>query len=321
MFDSAQDYAIILLDLDGRITDWNAGATRILGWRREEMCGETVDAFFTPEDRSDGIPDMEIKSALETGTGVDERWHLRRDGQRFWANGEMMVLRDEAGAAIGFVKILRDRTERKEAAARLQESQDRYRLAARATNDAIWDWNLATNHVLWNEALTEAYGHAPQTVEPTGDWLIAQVHPDDRARVDAAIHAVIDGVGTTWTDEYRFRRADGSYAHVLDRGHVMRDAGGRACRMIGAMLDLTARKRSEDALRTSERQRGLERGLLEAIFRQAPVGISIAGAEDGMPSALNAKAEEILGHGIGTEGDARYVSYGALHPDGRRYVP
>ncbi len=223
------------------------------------MCGETADAFFTPEDRRDGIPAMEMQSALETGTGVDERWHLRRDGERFWANGEMMVLRDEAGAAIGFIKILRDRTEQKEAAARLQESQERYQLAARATNDAIWDWNLATNHVLWNEALTEAYGHAPATVEPTGEWWIAQVHPEDRNRIDASIHAVIDGVGTTWTEEYRFRRADDSYAHVLDRGHVMRDADGRACRMIGAMLDLTARKRAEDALRTSERRLGLER--------------------------------------------------------------
>ncbi|MGU3476875.1 PAS domain S-box protein [Methylobacterium sp. D48H] len=321
VFDSAQDYAIILLDLDGKVTDWNAGATRILGWRPEEMCGETADAFFTPEDRRDGIPAMEMQSALEKGTGIDERWHLRRDGERFWANGEMMVLRDEAGAAIGFVKMLRDRTEQKEAAARLQESQDRYRLAARATNDAIWDWNLATGHVLWNEALTEAYGHAPATVEPTGDWWIAQIHPEDRSRIDASIHAVIDGVGTTWTDEYRFRRADGSYANVLDRGHVMRDAEGRACRMIGAMLDLTERKRAEDAMRESERRLGLERGLLEAIFRQAPVGISIAGVEAGMPSSLNAKAEEILGHGLGTEGDARYVSYGALHPDGQRYEP
>ncbi|WP_050733249.1 PAS domain S-box protein [Methylobacterium sp. ARG-1] len=321
VFDSAQDYAIILLDLDGRVTDWNAGATRILGWRPEEMCGQTADAFFTPEDRRDGIPAMEMQSALEKGTGIDERWHLRRDGERFWANGEMMVLRDEAGTAIGFVKILRDRTEQKEAAARLQESQDRYRLAARATNDAIWDWDLVSNQVLWNEALTEAYGHAPEAVQPTGDWWVAQIHPEDRERIEASIHAVIEGDGTTWTDEYRFRRADGSYAHVLDRGHVLRGEDGRAVRMIRAMLDLTERKRAEDAMRESERRLGLERGLLEAIFRQAPVGISIAGAEEAMPSSLNAKAEELLGHGIGTEGYARYVSYGALHPDGRRYEP
>ncbi len=319
VFDSAHDYAIIVLDLDGHVTDWNSGATRILGWRREEMCGKPADAFFTPEDRRDGIADKEMRSALESGRGIDERWHLRRDGERFWANGEMMALRDEAGTAIGFVKILRDRTEQKEGVARLEESRERYRLVARATNDAIWDWDLVTNHVLWNEALNEAYGHTPDTVEPTGEWWIAQIHPEDRARIDASIHAIIDGAGTAWTEEYRFLRADGSYAHVLDRGYVIRDAEGRARRMIGAMLDLTARKESEDALRESERRLGLERGLLEAIFRQAPVGISIAGANT--PSSLNAKAEELLGHGVGTEGDARYVSYGALHPDGRRYVP
>ena len=148
VFDSAHDYAIILLDLDGRITDWNSGATRILGWRAEEMCGEPADAFFTPEDREAGIPAAEMRSAIEKGRGIDERWHLRRNGERFWANGEMMALRDEDGTAIGFAKILRDRTEQKEGFARLQESQERYRLAARATNDAVWDWDLATNHVL-----------------------------------------------------------------------------------------------------------------------------------------------------------------------------
>ncbi|PNB46113.1 histidine kinase, partial [Pseudomonas sp. GW456-12-10-14-LB2] len=89
----------------------------------------------------------------------------------------------------------------------------RYRLVARATNDAIWDWDLATNHVLWNEALNEAYGHASGAVEPTGEWWIAHIHPDDRARIDSAIRAVIDGAGTAWTEEYRFLRADGSYAH------------------------------------------------------------------------------------------------------------
>ncbi|MBB5692942.1 hybrid sensor histidine kinase/response regulator [Muricoccus pecuniae] len=129
---------------------------------------------------------------------------------------------------------------------------ERYRLAARATNDAVWDWDLRANTVEWNEALEAAYGHAPAAAEPTGDWWIAHIHPEDRARVHDGIHAVIDGAGSNWTGEYRFRRADGGYATVLDRGFVIRDASGAAIRMIGAMLDLSASKRAEAALRESE---------------------------------------------------------------------
>ena len=321
VFDSAIDHAIVVMDRAGRITEWNQGATRILGWTPDEARGKAADLFFTAADNAAGIPAQEMEEALRTGSGNDERWHVRKDGSLFFASGEMMVLREEDGAMAGFLKILRDRTDRHEAGLRLEEGHLRYRLAARATNDAIWDWDLATNQVLWNEALGDAYGHASEMVEPTGDWWIAHIHPDDRARLDASIHAVIDGTGTAWTDEYRFLRADGSYASVLDRGYVIRDAEGRAIRMIGAMLDLTERNRAEAALRESERSLELERGLLRAIFEQAPVGISVAGATSEVPTLINIRAEAMLGHGAGGSGEARYGSYGALHADGRPYEP
>jgi len=119
------------------------------------------------------------------------------------------------------------------------DTEVRYRLAAKATNDAVWDWDLDSDHVLWNDALEQAYGHPLASIECTGDWWLAHIHPDDRGRIDASIHAVLDGGQTAWNDEYRFRRVDGSYAEILDRGHVIRDEHGRAVRMIGAMLDLT----------------------------------------------------------------------------------
>ncbi|BDL41787.1 PAS domain S-box protein [Methylorubrum sp. GM97] len=315
VFDSARDYAIVLMDLEGKVTDWNSGAAEILGWQPEEMCGHPADAFFTPEDRAAGIPAREMQAALEKGRGIDERWHLRRDGERFWANGEMMVLRDGDGAAIGFVKILRDRTEQKQGVARLQESQERYRLAARATNDAVWDWNLVTNHVLWNEALTEAYGHAPEAVEPTGDWWISHIHPDDRARIDASIHAVIDGTSSAWTGEYRFLRADGSYADVLDRGYVLRGEDGRACRMIGAMLDLTEQRRAGRALRASETS-------LRAVLDTVPVGILFAEAPSGRIVGGNRRIEELLRHPILPSPDSEsYRDWVAFHADGRQVEP
>lgn len=111
ILDSATDFAIIAMDCDGRVTRWNVGAENILGWHEVEMLGTTIDRLFTPEDCAVGRPMHKMACALAVGHGNDERWHLRADGTRFWAQGEMTPLRDAEGAVIGFVKVLRDRTE------------------------------------------------------------------------------------------------------------------------------------------------------------------------------------------------------------------
>ncbi|SFM63883.1 PAS domain S-box protein [Methylobacterium pseudosasicola] len=213
-----------------------------------------------------------------------ERW-VAAKGQAFF----------EGGRTLRFIGTTRDVTQSRRADQALREAEERYRLAARATNDAIWDWNLATNHVLWNEALGEAHGHVPDAVEPTGDWWIAHIHPDDRARVDRSIHAVIDGVGTAWADEYRFRRADGSYADILDRGYVIRNGTGQAVRMIGAMLDITRRKQAEEHQRllTGELQHRVKNtlALVQAIASQTFRNASDLGA------AREAFAERLISLG------------------------
>lgn len=132
IFNSAIDYAIIVMDHDGCITEWNEGATRILGWTPDEICGRDLGAFFTPEDRAAGVPQREMADALALGRGVDERWHLRRSGERFWANGEMMTLRNEEGRAIGFVKVLRDRTEARLVQEQLALKDERLQMALAA---------------------------------------------------------------------------------------------------------------------------------------------------------------------------------------------
>ncbi|KQT56155.1 histidine kinase [Methylobacterium sp. Leaf456] len=266
IFDSSIDFAMVVTDPAGTITDWNPGAVHVMGWTADEMRGQDASRFFTLEDRAQGRVDYEMAQALQAGRASDERWHLRKDGRRFWASGEMMALRSDDGTHLGFVKILRDRTAEHLAGEALEETQKRYRLAARAANDAVWEWDLGTNTVRWNEALTRAYGHTPESIEPTGDWWIAQIHPDDRARIEAKIHAVIDGDDTAWTDEYRFRRADDSYAEVLDRGHVIRRADGGAVRMIGAMLDVTRMRSAESALRRSEERFRTIVETIEAAF-------------------------------------------------------
>ncbi|GJE52741.1 hypothetical protein GOFOIKOB_5815 [Methylobacterium tardum] len=111
VFDSAVDFAIITSDRDGRVTSWNPGAERILGWSAAEMLGLPTGTFFTPEDRAVGQPASEMRRAAEAGRASDERWHLRKDGSRLWASGELMPLRGRGGSDLGFLKILRDRTE------------------------------------------------------------------------------------------------------------------------------------------------------------------------------------------------------------------
>ncbi|MBD3885685.1 PAS domain S-box protein [Phormidium tenue FACHB-886] len=118
--ESVKDYAIFTLDLDGHITSWNPGAERLLGYTEAEIVGQLSHIIFTPEDREARRAEQELQTALTQGRAKDERWHLRKDGSRFFASGLMMQLRDEAGNLQGLVKILRDMTEAHQATEREQ---------------------------------------------------------------------------------------------------------------------------------------------------------------------------------------------------------
>ena len=108
--DDSVDHAIITLDDHGRVTGWNAGAQRITGYSEAEALGRSGDVIFTTEDRANGRFPFELRSAGETGWAVNERWHLRRDGSRFWASGTMTPLPGEDGRPAGFLNIFQDRT-------------------------------------------------------------------------------------------------------------------------------------------------------------------------------------------------------------------
>ncbi|RFB85485.1 regulator [Rhizobium leguminosarum bv. trifolii] len=114
LLQSAIEYAIIAVDLDGLVTTWNEGARRILGWDETEIIGRPVAVIFTEEDREAGVPQQEMTAALAQGHGDDERWHVRKEGSLFWASGQMMALKSDDGELEGFLKILRDRTEQRE---------------------------------------------------------------------------------------------------------------------------------------------------------------------------------------------------------------
>ncbi len=154
-------YAVITTDLAGRITGWNTGAAHMLGWSGSEVLGHDAALIWTPEDRQAGVPEQEMRTALEQGSAAGERWHIRRDGARFWAAGQLTPLHD--GGLRGYLKILRDHTEQRAAAERLGQSEERFRLIVDGVPDhaiftldregRVTSWNSGAERILgWTEA-------------------------------------------------------------------------------------------------------------------------------------------------------------------------
>lgn len=237
-------------DRQGRILIGNHGTTELIGLPPEQYVGRTDAELLGDAAQAAAVmaTDERIMSSGQTEQ-IEEEVSFPDGTHAYWLSTKA-PLRNAEGQIVGLVGTSLDITQRKLAETRHQEIEERYRLAARATNDAIWDWRMSDGHVIWNEALAELFGHA--RTETDAQWWLDHIHPDDRARIDDDIHAVIADSRTNWVGEYRFRRADGSFAAVLDRGAVLRNAAGEPVRMIGAMLDLTERRTAEAALSESE---------------------------------------------------------------------
>ena len=246
----AGDVALII-GTDGRLRYISPASERVLGYRAADHIGEDGLLWVHPDEHALAEQTLAKVLAAPNATAHMEVRVRHRDGAWRWVEASITNLLTDPDID-GVVVNYRDISERRTAEAELRERDERFRLVARATNDTIWDWNLTSDALWWNEGIQTCFGYAPDQVGADIHWWESHIHPDDRGRVVEDIHAAIDGDAATWSAEYRFRCANGTYAPVLDRGFIVRDEQDGLVRMLGSMLDLTARKAAEEALRASE---------------------------------------------------------------------
>ena len=165
LVESTTDYAIIMLDADGNVASWNAGAARIKGYRADEIIGQHFSVFYPPDAIERNWPATELEIATREGRFEEEGWRLRKDGTRFWANVVITPLRDESGKLVGFGKVSRDLTERRRAEQQLRESEERLRLIIDSTIDyAIFMLDTEGRIVSWNQGAERIKGYRPDEI-------------------------------------------------------------------------------------------------------------------------------------------------------------
>lgn len=156
--------------------------------------------------------------------------------------------RDEIYFIQAVANIIATAIDRKQAEEELRQSEERFQIVARATNDAVWDWNLLTNQVWWNQSVETLFGYSQEEVSTDAIWWYEHIHPLDRLSIISQINIGINKGEQFWSHEYRFLRRDGSYAYILNRGYVVHDNTGKAVRMIGAMMDISDRFEAQEEL-------------------------------------------------------------------------
>ncbi|MEQ9234828.1 PAS domain S-box protein [Coleofasciculus sp. E2-BRE-01] len=149
-------------------------------------------------------------------------------------------------------QLAQERETRQTIETRLQKTEERLSLVLRATKDAIYECDLEQGIISWNAAYNERLGDRPQSTAYSWEWWIEHLHPDDRDKVVASFKETLAGTGDRWMAEYRYQKTDGSYAHILDRGYILRNQTGKAIRVIGTLFDATEQKQIETELRQQQ---------------------------------------------------------------------
>ena len=242
---SVTDYAIYLLDGAGRVASWNAGAERIKGYRADEIVGRSFSQFYSAEDRAKGVPDQALSQARREGRFQGEGWRVRKDGSRFWAMVVIDTVRNDAGEVIGFAKITRDISERREMEQRLRESEERMRAFTTHSPALMCMKDRDGRYRFANDRFLERYNLRPEQVLGRTD---AELFPRRQALAAAAHDAEVLARGEPLQYEERASMADGQRVSLVSKFPVF-DATGVVTAIGVVASDITDRRVTEQALR------------------------------------------------------------------------
>jgi two-component system, sensor histidine kinase and response regulator len=230
---------------------WSDQEYRLFGLEpgEHEMTHQFFLSLVHPSARRDAMRWFNAVRAMKKSSRMDIPI-VRADGQDRILNSWADVVLNEADKVVRVVGTSQDVTEREKAERALGQSEERFQLVSRATNDAIWDWDLLANKISYGESFETLFGY------PAGvsNWELeaSRFHPEDRDEVMAGMHAFFASREEAWSGEYRYLCADGSYAFVYDRGYVVRNVEGKPLRMVGSMMNITSQKQTQEDLRVAK---------------------------------------------------------------------
>ncbi len=231
---------------------WTDEIYNIFGVKKENFHPtlETLLASIHPDDRENFY-----KTREHTFNNVKDHEAEYRivvpDGTIKWIHEKGKFIKDDHGNPVVFEGTAQDITSQKLLELSLEESNLRYEMVSKATSDAIWAWDFTTGKAYWSEGFQTIFGYDLNKIDLQDDFWELNIHPEDRERVTNDIQEAIESTCSNWSVEYRFRKADNTYAYVLDKGFFIRDKAGKALKLAGGMQDITQRKETEEALKIS----------------------------------------------------------------------
>src|SRR5919107_922820 len=321
LVEGVKDYAIFMLDPEGKVASWNEGAHRIKGYRQQEILGHHFSIFYPEEDLKRSKPERELEIAQEKGTYEEEGWRVRKDGSRFWASVLITALWDEAGGLRGFAKVTRDITERKRAEEEirqlnknlenrveertsqleaavaeleshqreLRQSEERFRILVEGVSDyAIFMLSPDGRVVSWNEGAERIQGY--EVSEVVGEHFSVFYTEEDIDRGLPGEELRVAAIEGRFEEEGWRVRKDGTLFQAEVVITALRDEAGNLRGFSQVTRDITARKEAEEALRTSLRRMA---DLKAALDESAVVAIT---DQNGKITYVNERFCEISGY-------------------------